>query len=162
MSNLLSWLNNNSKLVKFVVSSVPFFPDTKKTSTDKWSGFKSQRDTIISHIQKHKIKNVVFLSGDVHCSMSAELDIGTDKNPLKIYSIISSAFYWPYPHMKRRNFKLDGYVSSAKDEKAYKLGKISEVYSSDNFTRVKVKPTGVNIEVFNRKGGREHVDDFTF
>jgi hypothetical protein len=32
-----------------------------------------------------------------------ELGIGaSDGGALKIYSIIASAFYWPYPHMKRR------------------------------------------------------------
>jgi alkaline phosphatase D len=156
MSDLLAWLGNDSGRVKFVVTSVPFFPDQKKANEDKWSGFRRQRDKIISFIRQNRVRKVVFLSGDVHCSMASELDIsGTGEDPLFIYSIISSAFYWPYPHEKRRQFRLTGYVASADDEKAYELGQSSDVFSGDNFTRVSVNKDLIGIDVFERKG--EHV-----
>lgn len=156
LQDLLAWLGNGSGRVKFVVTSVPFFPDLKKANEDKWSGFRRQRDKIISCIREKRVEKVVFLSGDVHCSMASELDISASgEDPLFIYSIISSAFYWPYPHEKRRQFQLTGYVASASNERAYELGQSSDVFSGDNFTRISVSKEWVVIDVFERKG--EHV-----
>ena len=153
MQALLAWLGNGFKGVKFVVSSVPFFPDSKKPSKDKWSGFRRQRDRIISCIRRHRLNRVVFLSGDVHCSMAAELDIsGEGEKSLKIYSVISSAFYWPYPHAKARAFQLTGHVPSAENDNAYALGTVSEVFSGDNFTRVRASINELAVQVYERKG----------
>ncbi len=162
MGALLNWLGDDSGKVKIIISAVPFFPDTEKENEDKWSGFRHQRDQIIAFIRNRKIKRVVFLSGDVHCSLAAELNIGTADKPLKIYSVISSAFYWPYPHMKRRHFKLTGHVASAEHENAYLLGKVSEVYSGDNFTRLKITPKTLDVKVFQRKGDLMQKTRFQF
>jgi alkaline phosphatase D len=163
MQSLLDWLDDGSGRVKMVVTSVPFFPDTKKHNDDKWSGYPEQRDQIIEHIKSNNIAKVVFLSGDVHCSMAAELDISDPgASQLKIYSVISSAFYWPYPHMKRRKFQLQGHVASVTDPQAYRLGQVSDVYSSDNFSRVRVNHQDLSVEVFDRKGRPEHAISFEF
>ncbi len=154
---LLDWLQDGSGKVKLIASAVPFFPDLKKPIGDKWSGYRRQRDFIIEHIRANRIEKVVFLSGDVHCSMAAELDISSeDQEPLKIYSVISSAFYWPYPHKKRRHFQLTGHVASASNNQAYALGRASEVYSGDNFTRVRVSPEELEVKVYGRKGDFKH------
>ncbi|WP_297310553.1 alkaline phosphatase D family protein [Neptuniibacter sp.] len=156
-------LSDGSERIKFVVTSVPFFPDLKKQNNDKWSGFLSQRDQIIEHIRNNQIKKVVFLSGDVHCSMAAELDISlAEEESHKIYSVISSSFYWPYPHMKRRKFKLSGFVASEDNTNAYKLGEISDVFSGNNFTRIKASQEALNIFVYERKGNLEHQHKFLF
>ena len=163
MKDLLEWLDNNSGKVKFIVTSVPFFPDMKKPDDDKWSGYKQQRDQIIEHIRTQQIKKVVFLSGDVHCSMAAELDISRPGDlPLKIYSIISSPFYWPYPHMKPQQFQLTGFVSSLEDEREYTIGEVSEVFSGDNFSRVRVSNSEIEIEVYERKGKLEQSIRYEF
>ncbi|NES82055.1 MAG: alkaline phosphatase family protein, partial [Moorea sp. SIO2B7] len=163
MEALLNWLDNGSKRVKFVVTTVPFFPDFKKANEDKWSGYKRQRDQIISKIRELCINKVVFLSGDVHCSMAAELDISSPgEEPLKVYSIISSAFYWPYSHTKRKQFKLTGSVASSTDENAYTLGKVSDVYSGDNFSRVNVSNEQITVEVYERKGELMHSIQYRF
>ena len=163
MNELLDWLNDGSGKAKLVVTSVPFFPDTKKSNNDKWSGYKSQRDQIINHIRINQIKKVIFLSGDVHCSMAAELDINPGAaEPLKIYSVISSAFYWPYPHMKRKQFKLTGFVASLNNDQEYTLGKVSEVFSGDNFSRLRVSDSALEIEVYERKGTLENSIRYEF
>jgi alkaline phosphatase D len=163
MEDLLSWLGNGSQRVKFVVTSVPFFPDTKKENEDKWSGYMRQRDRIISYIRDNNVSKVVFLSGDVHCSMSAELEIGkSDSGSVKIYSIISSSFYWPYPHMKRRQFQLTGHVASEGNDNAYALGDVSEVFSGDNFTRVQVSLKRIQVDVYGRKGDLINTKEYQF
>ena len=163
MRALQAWLDDGSGKVKFVVTSVPFFPDIKKANSDKWSGFRRQRDQIISQIHDRQIKKVVFLAGDVHCSMAAELDISLpEEEPLNIYSVISSAFYWPYPHARQRHFNLTGFVASATDDDAYRLGEVSQVYSGDNFSRVIVSNEQIKIEVYERKGDFIHTIEYSF
>ncbi len=146
---LKKWLSDESGRFKFIVSAVPFFPDTKKESKDKWSGFPSQRAEILDWIREKKIKKVVFLSGDVHCSMSAELTTPKDEE-FRIISIISSAFFWPYPHLKRRAFKINGEIRT-NSSLNYKV-EAEQVYSTDNFTRVTAKTNSLQINVFSRKG----------
>ncbi|MDQ6989927.1 MAG: alkaline phosphatase D family protein [Mariprofundaceae bacterium] len=160
---LLDWLQDDSGKAKLVVTSVPFFPDTKKSGCDKWGAFTKQRDIIIQCIQENHIQKVVFLSGDVHCSMAAALDVSLPDEPaLHIYSVISSAFYWPYPHMKRSQFNLTGHVASANNPKAYKLGQVSKVCSDDNFSKVHVTNSGISIEVYTRKGDLAHRIHYNF
>ncbi len=45
------------------------------------------------------IQNVVFLSGNLHCSNVAEIFFSgsVQAKELKAFSITSSAFYWPFP-----------------------------------------------------------------
>ncbi|WP_325894353.1 alkaline phosphatase D family protein [Grimontia sp. NTOU-MAR1] len=163
MNALLGWLTNGSGRVKFVATSVPFFPDLKKHNDDKWSGYKQQRDQIINCIRDNNVQKVVFLAGDVHCSMAAELNIAEHGTaPLNIYSIISSAFFWPIIHMQKRQFVLTGSVASAADNNAYQLGAVSDVYSGDNFTRVKVSQERLEIRVYERKGILESTMTFDF
>ena len=150
MRALKRWLVDQSGRVKIIVTSVPFVPDSEGESSDKWSGFKKQREELLGHIVKNQIKRVVFFSGDVHASMSSEL-----KSPsnLKIISVISSAFFWPYPHPSARHFKTKGTIDGGKAG-IFRLSNASKVISDDNFTRVNIDLKGIAVEIFERKGRR--------
>jgi alkaline phosphatase D len=150
MAGLLNWLNNKSGRVKMIVTSVPFFPDLKSESDDKWSGFIPERTKILDFILTNNIGKVVFLSGDVHCSFSAELI--TPRDPaFKISSIVSSSFFWPYPHMDSGEFAFDDSLKSS-SQNSYTVVNASAVFSTDNFARVRVDPNGMTISFFQRKG----------
>lgn len=149
MDALLSWLNNQSGLVKMVVTSVPLFPDLKLDADDKWSGFPHDRSIVLDFILDKKIRKVVFLSGDVHCSASAELVSPSDPN-FKVISVISSSFFWPYPHMDPGGF-VPGKIKS-NSGKEYRVIDPPEVFSTDNFGRLDVRPDGIGISFFKRKG----------
>src|SRR5882672_4319193 len=150
MTALLNWLNDGSGRVKMVVTSVPFFPDLKSDSDDKWSGFVPERTKILDFILVNKIGKVVFLSGDVHCSFSAELITPQDPT-FKVISVVSSSFFWPYPHMDSGEFDFDDNIKSNSGN-SYKVVNASDVFSTDNFARVKVDPNGMTISFFQRKG----------
>ncbi len=151
MSALKRWLGDNSGRVKIVVTSVPFFPDTtSRERSDKWSGFRGQRQELLTHIERKQIRKVVFFSGDVHASLSAELVSPTG---LKLLSVVSSAFFWPYPHPSARHFQRSGNIDGGKAG-IFKIQNVSRVISDDNFTRVRVTPTQIEVRVFGRKGGR--------
>jgi alkaline phosphatase D len=70
----------------------------------------------------------------------------------KIVSIISSAFFWPYPHNRRREFLLDGEISSNYSDDVYKVTNAGEVSPTDNFSRLTVDLEGVKVDVYSRKG----------
>jgi alkaline phosphatase D len=104
---LKDWLleHRSGDTVKFVVSAVPVFPDTRwifGASEDKWGGFCEQRTRILDFIRENGIRKVVFVSGDVHVSLAARLAYrGQD---MYVYSVVSSAFTWPIPGLQRFNF----------------------------------------------------------
>mgnify|MGYP003589251613 CR=1 FL=1 len=91
---------------KFIVSPTVFAPnpvittrsDIQKESSDAWPAFPQTRRRLLSHILNHNIQNVVFLSGDIHCSNVSRItfDGGDAARRLKAFSIVSSAFYWPF------------------------------------------------------------------
>ena len=146
---LKSWLADKARgRVKLVATSVPFFPDLAG-GPDRWDGFPDQRNEILDFIQANQIRKVVFLSGDVHSSMSAEL-IDADDPGFKVVSIVSSPFFWPYPHSRASRFQLSGDLKHA--NRRYRIRRATPVVSKDNFTRVTVRPDQVKVEVFGRKG----------
>ena len=75
LTALKLWLQDGADRIKFVISSVPFFPDPAPDSDrkDKWSGFTRQRGEILDLIREQSIPRVVFLAGDYHFSIKSEL-----------------------------------------------------------------------------------------
>ena len=144
MDALLNWLSETPNKVKVIASSVPFW---ESASEDKWSGFIEQRDKILHHIDSNKIRKVLFLSGDVHASMSSELISPNTK----IVSVVSSAYYWPYPHPGKKKFILSGPIDTNLAEE-FRVRNASKVYSTDNFTRLQIDVEQVRVQVFSRKG----------
>lgn len=148
MQALKDWLCDGSKRVKLIATAVPFFPDLQGTGRDRWDSFTDQRNEILDHVKTERIAKVVFLSGDVHSSMSAELH-HRDGDDFKVVSVVSSPFYWPYPHSKAGDFKLTGNLHGAN---AYIVKRGGPVWSTDCFTRVSVSTSTVRVEFFGRKG----------
>lgn len=150
MQALLSWLDDGSGRVKLVVTSVPFFPDLKSEAEDKWAGFLDERTKILEFILKKKVRKVVFLSGDVHCSLTAELTAPSDPK-FKVISVISSSFFWPYPHVEESDFVLQGKLRTTA-KSVFRVGNASDVYSTDNFARLDIAPRSIAVSFFERKG----------
>lgn len=160
MQALKSWLLAPNPGVKFIVSSVPFFPDQKDMSKDKWSGFDQQRIEILDLIRDNEIPRIVFLSGDIHCSMSSKLTCSTQSN-FNIHSIISSSFFWPYPQGQAHIYKRSGMLTQS-GSCNYEVSYTGKVHSDDNFTRINVDPNRLNVEIYNRKGKPLGTENFTF
>jgi alkaline phosphatase D len=59
---LLDGLSRSSARVKIVASSVPL----RYASDDSWPGYAHERDEILAHVRDRGVRNVIFLSGDVH------------------------------------------------------------------------------------------------
>ncbi len=154
MDALKGWLTASGQggNTKFIVTSVPFFPDTRSGSKDKWSGFTAQRLEILDFIREQKIGKVVFLSGDVHCSMAGQLKFPGDPN-FTVTSVVSSSFFWPYPQGQASGFKLKGTLEDS-DGQSYTLSGFGKVHSEDNFTRLSTGGGQLKVEFFERKGAK--------
>lgn len=158
ISALKSWLADGSGRAKLIVTSVPFFPDHREGNTDKWSGFPEQRNDLLGFIEEHQIKKVVFLSGDIHASLSVQL---TSPTGLKITSVVSSAFFWPYPHPSRTDYQTRGNIDAG-HAGTFRLSGASRVVADDNFTRLTVKTDGLQVRVFRRKGEQALTKSYRF
>lgn len=109
---LCAWLIHTQRIYgnrpKFIVSSTVFAPnpvntvgtgargDRKKDASDSWAAFPQTRERILSTISENQVKNVIFLSGDIHCGVMAKMEIRHQSQPtVNAWSIVSSPLYWP-------------------------------------------------------------------
>jgi alkaline phosphatase D len=174
----LGWLEAQQDKIgdapKFVVSASVFVPNnvgTTKTNADKrkrklkesdsWPAFPTTREAVLQKIVDRGIQNVVFLSGDIHCSNVAEMRFSGEASHLKAFSVTSSALYWPF-------FFADGepsnYVHDSKDAKTPDTFTVTDAVEmdyrakgftqEDNFCRLKVDRAThkLVIEVFGKDG----------
>lgn len=183
MAALQEWLMARNELpdsVKFIVSPVPVFPDTRDTwvpfvhgePNDKWGGAVTQRRDLLEFIQKNHIRRVVFLSGDVHVSFVAELTSKSD--PLfRVYNVVSSPFNWSItgglglqnfnfdfdfePRPMSRPPLVDQEEGPASDYQVRRLfndeGKPRLLHKMNNFARLTAQNGGVLVEFFNGHDG---------
>ena len=157
IKSLLRWLKKDTGRVKLIVTSVPFY---ESESHDKWNGFIDQRDKILETIRKANVRRVVFISGDVHASMASEL-LAENFPDFKVLSVVSSAFFWPYPHPKRRKFKLKGSIETNKGQK-YFVHAGSKVHPTDSFVRLEINLDGLGVGFYHRKGKRLQQISYNF
>jgi len=171
LGRLLTWLKQEQDLrgdaPKFIVSACVFVPngmaertglkDEKQLNkSDSWPAFPATRTAILKCIVEHKVQNVVFLSGDIHCSNIAEITFAGSPaaKRLKAFSITSSAFYWPFPfadgepsdyvHDSKRKGQKDTFQCGNGITMDYRASNFTQL---DNFCRVEIDRGKANITV---------------
>lgn len=177
LDRLLAWLKeqqeDRGKTPKFIVSSSVFVPNPMsaregsstrhKQKSDSWPAFPNTRKAILDHIVKNGIQNVIFVSGDIHCSNLAEMYFSgtTAAQKIKAFSITSSAFYWPfwfadgepsdYVHDSRAKGQEDTFDLSDGVKMGYKAWNFTQ---EDNYCRVDVDKdkAEVTVRAFNSEG----------
>lgn len=183
LDRVCAWLTHMQRtrgnVPKFIVSSSVFLPngvetllsDKHKEENDSWPCFPSTRRRILKTIVEKEVQNVIFLSGDIHCSSVAKLEFSGPATALKAYSIVSSAFYWPfafadgdpasYVHDSQNVNTEDGFkISEELGTMHYRAWGFTQ---DDNFCRLDVDPTAADLAVqaFNWDGApiaRSHMD----
>lgn len=120
---LLKWLGEcDPNLPKFIVSSVIFAPFTSNAGSsidkdgiydgcDNWNGYLT-KNVLLKFIIDNNIQKVVFLSGDIHNSLAGTIFLERQTKVIKIYQIISSPLFWPFPFA---NGSIDNYILDTKD-----------------------------------------------
>ncbi|CAE6739346.1 alkaline phosphatase D family protein [Candidatus Nitrotoga fabula] len=159
LNRLCAWLRHMGQMrnnaPKFIVTSSVFLPNgvderegKNPGDSDSWAAFPKTRDAVLKTIVENRIENVVFLSGDIHCSCISKLEFSGKGEGLTAYSIVSSAFYWPFSFA---DGDPAGYVHDSQDirtrdefELSGGLGKMNykawAFTQDDNFCRIDVEP----------------------
>ena len=149
---LLEWLISSPARVKFVVTSVMFYPDRKRLGDDAWQAFPEQRLRLLETLRTRRIKNVVFVSGDVHGSLTARLTHSEDPD-FEVHTIVSSPLCNSklLPYAKASTFMLDQpLVRTATGDYRHEL--TSTVVSEDNFAHVVVEADQILVNYHDRDG----------
>jgi alkaline phosphatase D len=149
---LLDWLIHSPARVKFVVTSVMFYPDRKHLGDDAWKAFPEQRLRLLETIRTHRIPNVIFVSGDVHGSLTSRLTHSDDPD-FEVHTLVSSPLYNSklLPYAKESTFILDQPLAhTAAGEYRHEL--TSKVVSEDNFAHVVVEAAQVRVNYHDRDG----------
>jgi len=150
---LCEWLINSSTRVKFVVTSVMFYPDNKRPDNDAWQGFPAQRLRLLETIRTYAIKNVFIISGDVHGSLTSRLTHSTDPS-FEVHTIVSSPLCNSklLPYAKASTFILDKPLARTAGGD-YRHALTSDVISQDNFAHLIVDSEQVHVRYHDRNGG---------
>ncbi|QHF48512.1 alkaline phosphatase D family protein [Pseudomonas sp. S49] len=151
---LLKWLSNSTARVKFVVTSVMFYPDRKLHGDDAWKAFPEQRLRLLETIRTRRIKNVVFISGDVHGSLTARLTHSEDPD-FEVHTVVSSPLCNSklLPYAKASTFILNQpLVRTAAGDYRHEL--TSTVVSEDNFAHMVVEAGQIQVNYHDRDGKR--------
>jgi phosphodiesterase/alkaline phosphatase D-like protein len=79
--------------VKFVVtSSSVLYSMFGDFLGDRWSGFRSERDTLLRFIGDNHIENIYLIAGDLHSSHSMTAECGPRNAPVTIHEFCSTPF----------------------------------------------------------------------
>lgn len=184
----LDWLGQQQRdggnVPKFVISSSVFAPNPmgeridadgtagldalmevnkdRRGDSDSWPCYPNTRRAIIEHIVTNKIQNVVFLTGDIHCSNLARLffSVGGKDAGITAYDVTSSAFYWPFPFADGdpNDFVHDSTKPDQRDPFPFTGGVMNYrawgFTQEDNFARIEIdrKGKGLTIRYFDRGG----------
>lgn len=149
---LCDWLIHSPARVKFVVTSVMFYPDRKRTDDDAWQAFPEQRLRLLETIRTHRIKNVFFISGDVHGSLTSRLSHSEDPD-FEVHTIVSSPLCNSkmLPYATTATFVFDHpLVRTAAGDYRHEL--TSKVISQDNFAHLVVDAGQLQVNFHDREG----------
>jgi cholesterol oxidase len=113
---LMAWLKRHRKDVKFIATPSLLLPRRLQTledpasgasHSDTWDGFPASLERLLTFIAENDITNTVFLSGDEHHSLVAEIDItAPGGRTAKVLSVHSSGLYAPFPFANGRPSEL--------------------------------------------------------
>ena len=190
LQRLLDWLAEQQaergNTPKFIVTPSVFVPNPMAARTvlaesdpevlqksSSWAAFPSTRAAILRHIVENRIQNVVFLSGDIHCCNVAEMYFtGGRAEDLRVVSVTSSAFYWPFPfadgepsdfvHDSSAGDQRDTFLFTLSDGEPVTMDYVAWNFSQeDNFTLVSLHPeiSRMRVQVFDTRGNIVFPDD---
>lgn len=103
---MTDFLRSNKGTPQFIASGSALMPMLRETALspresrvhdDSWWRYPQRVQDLFDFIRREGIDNVVFLAGDVHCSMFTEMRVHRENGPpLRAWSIVSSGLHAPY------------------------------------------------------------------
>ena len=184
LERLCDWLqvmqDQRGNAPKFIVSPGPFMPNPMSARTvlaghnpaalghsDSWAAFPETRAKILQTVIDQMVQNVVWLSGDIHCSCVARMEFSDEEGieHLRMFSITSSPLYRPYPFADGDSFDFVHDSTAPGQEDSFNFetrsgARITANYRAwnfarqDNFTLVTIDrdSASIGVTVCDRKG----------
>ena len=154
MTHFKSWLSRYKNDVKFVITSVPFVGHVENNK-DKWcaNAFRQQREEIIRHVLDRGITGLTFLTGDMHNSYHATLDVQSDNGSVMIHELMSS------PINQTSKSSLGKYLRNHTIESQHGFSYTSDIKTSEFFNDhsnamiIKARNRRIEYEVFRARNG---------
>lgn len=149
---LCQWMIHSPARVKLVVTSVMLYPDAKHNGDDAWAGFPGQRLRLLETIRSHRLKNIIFVSGDVHGSLTSRLTHSEDPD-FEVNTIVSSPLcnIKLLPYASQSSFILDQPLArNAAGE--YRQELTGKVISQDNFAHLVIDAERIQVNYHDRDG----------
>ena len=160
MRRVKSWLKRHRDAVKFVVTSVPIVGEPRN-SDDKWNSenYRSQREELFSHILSNEIGGITFLTGDMHTSYHATLNLEGNDKQVVVHELMSS----PLNQLQKGKFSDYGADrKTARDGKfRYESSMDRDEFFSDhsNAMLVSVRNRRIDWEIFRTKKPYRELED---
>jgi cholesterol oxidase len=112
MKDLTDWMLDRSKeddgRPMFVVSPSVVLPQSRSRDADDWSGFSESLRELFSFISEHGIRNVVFLCGDAHLSMTSRITVTGKRGKSRCLCVLGSPLYAPMPFANAKRADTEG------------------------------------------------------
>src|SRR5476649_70084 len=134
----------------FLMRCVRIVSSSRRRCSGK--AFPEQRLRLLETIRTHRIKNVIFVSGDVHGSLTSRLTHSEDLD-FDIHTIVSSPLCNSklLPYASESTFILDQPLAqTAAGDYRHEL--TSKVVSQDNFAHVVVEAQEIRVNYHDRDG----------
>jgi phosphodiesterase/alkaline phosphatase D-like protein len=159
LERFFDWLMQYRTDVKFVVTSVPFVGEVRDRK-DKWCSkpFVPQREQVIDFIALNNIPNVIFLTGDMHNSYHATMNLTPPEGPpVVIHELMSSPINQIFKSSLAQ-YDLDKRTTRTKRGKVSYRSQIDRTtfYNQhSNVMCIRVSGKEVKFEVFRTKRSRD-------
>lgn len=161
MRRFKRWLTAHANDKKFVVTSVPFIAQPR-TSKDKWSNYRKQREEIIDHLFTKDVRRLVFLCGDQHNSHYATLRVTDGVKTHNYHELMSS----PVNQIQKSRFSdyVSPYTETADSGVSYTSRLLSENFYNEHSNAMTVTVDGdqVTWRIFRTKSRRAGMSEKTF
>eukprot|EP00928_Gymnodinium_smaydae_P032794 TRINITY_DN23665_c0_g3_i1.p1 TRINITY_DN23665_c0_g3~~TRINITY_DN23665_c0_g3_i1.p1 ORF type:complete len:534 (-),score=53.06 TRINITY_DN23665_c0_g3_i1:153-1754(-) len=149
------WLScQPANIVKIVATGVPFLPqmrtpDPEPYGSDTWCGYPEQRDELLTYIGSNQIRNVVFMSGDLHCGFCCAVDC----NGVRVLQVVASPWYYPFGKAGANIFDLKpgDVLTSLANGTSVTVTHMSQVLEVDQFGRLTVDDHQIDFKIYHRK-----------
>ena len=152
LSELADWMLAHKDAVKLVVTSVPFAGEARN-SDDKWNAplFRPQREAVMDLVLQNDIRGVTFLTGDMHNSYHATLELRGHGKTVVLHELMSS----PINHIGKSSIEdydtSTEFRSSANGKFTYR-SRVRKFYDAhSNAMLVSVDGRQIGYEIFRTK-----------
>jgi hypothetical protein len=103
---LFAWMLAHPTEPKYVATPALLLPRRSRSAvgtrghvhSDGWDGYPASLHRLLDFMASHGVRNTVFLSGDEHHSLCAQITVQRPQSPpLRLVSVHCSGFYAPFP-----------------------------------------------------------------